>query len=1287
VVDPTCTEQGYTKHTCTRCDDSYTDNVTEALGHNYVEQSRTEATCTESGQIISKCTRCGDTQTEELPALGHDYKTEVVDPTCTEQGYTKHTCTRCDDSYTDNVTEALGHNYVELSRTEATCTESGQIISKCTRCGDTQTEELPALGHDYKPEVVEPTCTEQGYTKHICSRCDDSYTDNETPALGHDYEAEVIAPTCTEQGYTKHTCSRCDESYTDNETPALGHIWDDGVVTKEPTLNEKGEKTFICTVCGATKTEAMDQLVEQDVFFTVPSVSIVYGKNFNTVINQAYNFSENGGALTYTSSDETVATVDSQGKVTVLGAGKTTITVTAATVPYVYAETAASYQLTVNKAQLTVTAQNATIVYGTEAANNGYTVTGLVAGETAEQVLSGEAVYTYDGYQQGSDVGEYAITITGLTANNYEITFVPGGLTVSKAQLTVTAQNATIVYGAEAANNGYTVTGLVTGETAEQVLSGEAVYAYDGYQQGGDVGEYAITITGLTANNYEITFVPGVLTVNKAQLTVTAQNATIVYGAEAANNGYTVTGLITDETAEQALSGEAVYTYGGYRQSSEVGEYAITITGLTANNYEITFVPGVLTVNKAQLTVTAQNATIVYGTEAANNGYTVTGLVAGEAAEQALSGEAVYTYGGYRQGDTVGQYDITLTGFTANNYEVTFVSGVLTVEKATEYSLALNEDLLTQRAGTVVPVTGTLTPQDNTATIQVEYKVDEVWSSAVPQSKGTYDVRAWLASSENIVVSEIPIYTESVLTVKSANFIGAGTDDENKMEIDASVNENGAIELDMTQEELDQVIKNASSSSTLTVDLTATELPEDVKKASDVILPAELLTELQEKTDVTSVSVKAKDAEITMSQEVLNTVSQEIQGTQTPEGGSAKLNISLKAVEDKEDLTPLQQEALNSISVDAVVLDLKLTVDYFNASGEKADTKELHELNGNVTVRAAFTPTEDMTNRRVVVCYVDDAGSVTYQLATYADGFVTFTTNHFSVYIITTEAISNGESTGTVGGGGGGGAATTTYSITAPTASHGSVSISSGTSAAGASVTITVTPEDGYKLDTLTATDASGNELTLNQNADGTYSFTMPASKVSVTCSFAEAMTDSPDVGIYFTDVTEQDYYYDAVRWAVTSGVTSGTSDTTFSPNASCTRAQMVMFLWRASGSPAPASQNNPFADVSADSYYYSAVLWAVEQGITSGTSDTTFSPDATVTRAQTVTFLYNAAGKPEVSGSSFDDVDSGSYYAKAVAWAVEQGITSGTGTNTFSPDNNCTRAQIVTFLYKNMTK
>lgn len=173
-----------------------------------------------------------------------------------------------------------------------------------------------------------------------------------------------------------------------------------------------------------------------------------------------------------------------------------------------------------------------------------------------------------------------------------------------------------------------------------------------------------------------------------------------------------------------------------------------------------------------------------------------------------------------------------------------------------------------------------------------------------------------------------------------------------------------------------------------------------------------------------------------------------------------------------------------------------------------------------------------------------------------------------------------------------------------------------------------------------------------------------------------------------FEDVSANSYYYDAVQWAVKNGTTGGTSATTFSPDAPCTRAQAVTFLWRAAGSPAPSSTEMPFADVPADAYYRNAVLWAVENGITSGTSATTFSPDAPCSRGQIVAFLWRSKQSPMVAAENpFMDVNAADYYHNAVLWAAENGITGGTGANTFSPDAPCTRAQIVTFLYRALHK
>lgn len=268
-------------------------------------------------------------------------------------------------------------------------------------------------------------------------------------------------------------------------------------------------------------------------------------------------------------------------------------------------------------------------------------------------------------------------------------------------------------------------------------------------------------------------------------------------------------------------------------------------------------------------------------------------------------------------------------------------------------------------------------------------------------------------------------------------------------------------------------------------------------------------------------------------------------------------------------------------------------------------------------------------------------------------------------------------------GGGGGSGGSTTYTVSTDAGRNGDVTVSPSRASYGDTVTITVDPDEGYELDELIVTDSDGDEISVRSRGNGRYTFTMPRGRVTVEATFVE-ITEDPDL-LTFTDVLASAYYYDAVYWAVENGVTNGTSASTFSPNASCTRAQMVTFLWRAAGSPEPESTVNPFTDVSASAYYYDAVLWAVEQGITNGTSATTFGPDTTVTRGQTVTFLWRYDGSTAASGSGFADVASDAYYADAVAWAASEGITSGTSATTFSPNNDCTRGQIVTFLYRYM--
>ena len=268
--------------------------------------------------------------------------------------------------------------------------------------------------------------------------------------------------------------------------------------------------------------------------------------------------------------------------------------------------------------------------------------------------------------------------------------------------------------------------------------------------------------------------------------------------------------------------------------------------------------------------------------------------------------------------------------------------------------------------------------------------------------------------------------------------------------------------------------------------------------------------------------------------------------------------------------------------------------------------------------------------------------------------------------------------TGSTGGG------VTTYPITVKSAKNGDVTASHKSAAKGTTITLTVDPDKGYVLDTLTVLDGKDKEIKLTEK-NGKYTFTMPASKVTVAAMFKAEQSTGKNP---FTDVPAGSYYEDAVIWAVDKGITTGTSATTFNPNGICTRAQAVTFLWRAAGSPAAKSAVMPFTDVKAGSYYETAVLWAVENGITKGTSDTTFSPDATCSRAQIVTFLWRSQKSPAAGmANPFADVAADTYYIDAVLWAVKHNITVGTTFSIFSPDEECTRAQIVTFLYRARNK
>ncbi len=260
-----------------------------------------------------------------------------------------------------------------------------------------------------------------------------------------------------------------------------------------------------------------------------------------------------------------------------------------------------------------------------------------------------------------------------------------------------------------------------------------------------------------------------------------------------------------------------------------------------------------------------------------------------------------------------------------------------------------------------------------------------------------------------------------------------------------------------------------------------------------------------------------------------------------------------------------------------------------------------------------------------------------------------------------------------------------TYAVSTPAAENGSVTVSPRNASAGSTVTITVKPDSGYVLETISVTDRNGNDLKLTDKGNGKYTFTMPCSRVEVKVTFME----DNSVLNFFYDVPNGAYYYDAVKWAVDNGITGGVGNSLFAPNQPCTRGQIVTFLWRAAGSPVVNYAMN-MTDVAEDAYYGEAVRWALSEGITTGIGDITFGPDAACTRAQAVAFLFRYAVASGMDAVTLADLISGfadaasvpGYAVSAMNWALSQGIMQGSGTQLLS-GNTCTRAQIVTFLYR----
>ena len=768
-------------------------------------------------------------------------------------------------------------------------------------------------------------------------------------------------------------------------------------------------------------------------------------------------------------------------------------------------------------------------------------------------------------------------------------------------------------------------------------------------------GTATITITGKGrySGKKTVTF-----EITKAVLTITAKDKTITYGDVPANNGVTITGLVNGDT-ESIVTG-LEYSY-DYEQYGNVGTYAITPKAATAGNYDIKFVAGKLTVEPKTVGLTWNDGNLYYNGKAKTVSAAATGTVNGDEVK-------VTVVGGNKT--EIGAYTASATGLTG--------------AKAANYALPTD----TAHSYSIVSALNNLRVEPNTITATVEgltiklvgYATGEITVSAddavVDGDKLTVHGVEYTVDKSGIkeIPTEVEIETPTS-NVKKAE--GATIDDSVVSEINSAetkgegLNEAAADTIAVA----DKTITAADKANAVTKVKVQTVL--DIRPKS--YANGELTMNIEPK--IKYIYVKA-DNDVVRSTEPEKLDNSSIKAPITinvklPSGfepNFAKHGNEMIPVTVSNGVATWQQSSFSDVTL---VSDKRAAVITFQfADGH---TQTIRYTAANIGDKL---PTDSKSSSTFKGWKIGDTiyTTLTDEALTVLNGTKTLTAE------FTANSGSNGGGSSSGGSSGGGAAATDSYSITVKNVQNGTVTVSRKTAAKNATVTITATPDKGYTLGSVKVLDQNNKEVKLNQT-NGKYTFTMPASKVTIQVIFQKETIAEEPADMDFVDVPAGSFYENAVKWAVEKNITTGTSDTTFMPDGICTRAQAVAFLWRAAGSPEPKSTTMAFSDVQVGSYYEKAVLWAVENGITKGTSQTAFSPNATCSRSQIVTFLWRSQQSPTVGTSNpFTDVAATAYYANAVLWAVEKNVTAGTSSTTFSPNADCTRAQIVTFLYRTYT-
>ncbi len=725
--------------------------------------------------------------------------------------------------------------------------------------------------------------------------------------------------------------------------------------------------------------------------------------------------------------------------------------------------------------------------------------------------------------------------------------------------------------------------------------------------------------------------------------------------AEGAEEGSTVT---------YASSNEEVATVDGNGKVTirKAGTATITATASETDVYAEAVASYDLTVGKRNITVTAENQSTRVGKALDELTYTYAPeLVAGDAFSGALATTA--------DKDTVGTYPITRGNLAlSDNYKLIFVDGTYTVtDKLTQDGFKFAKSTVEKIYGDAAfdfaatgAATGssvTYTSSDETvATVDENGKVTILKAGMTvitAAATGTADYEAASVSYTLTVAKKSIAIPEEDTTAFTYN----GQPQTYTLTENEAYTITGNVQINANEAGYTVTVALKDTENTQWADGTTAEKTYIfVISKKPIVIPKE---------DATVFTYNGSEQTYALAEDAAYTITGNVQ-TNANETGYT-VTVALKDTDNTQwaDGTTADKTYSFVIKKAVVTITVKDQTAYVGDAAPALDGESYTVaglIEGETLTTAptvAYVGDPDMTKAGETAIRASGASAGENYAITYVDGKLTVSARP---------------------SGGGGGSSAPTYPVNTPSkADNGSISSNVKNAAKGSTVTITVKPDVGYKLDGLTVTDSKGNALKLTDKGNGVYTFTMPEGKVEVSAAFAE---ETAEVASPFADVATNAYYFEAVKWAADKGITGGKGNSLFGSNDPCTRGQIVTFLWRAAGSPEPEDAAN-FTDVAADSYCAKAVAWAVENGITLGTTGTTFSPNASCTRAQGMAFLFRAVKASASGTSAFSDVASGAYYAQAVKWATDNGITNGIGNGLFGSNNPCTRAQIVTFLWR----